>query len=179
MTGLRKKILMNVTFIPVLSPDIIIGVSLMLLFIALKIPFGLVTLILSHVTFCVPYVILSVMPRLKQMNHNVYEAALDLGATPFYAFRKVILPEIMPGVVGGAFIAFTLSLDDFVVSFFNTAAGVDTLSIQIYSMARRGVNPKINALSTIIFGAIMAILIFVNLNTNQKIKKQAMQEKNS
>ena len=173
----RSKFLLNATFIPVLSPDIVIGISLMLLFIALKIPFGLTTLILSHITFCLPYVILSVMPRLKLMNHNVYEAALDLGATPVYAFFKVILPEIMPGVVAGTFLAFTLSIDDFVVSFFNTAAGVDTLSIQIYSMARRGVNPKINALSTIIFTVIMAILVIVNINTNQKIKKQAAEKR--
>lgn len=166
-----KNAVMNVTYIPLLSPDIVIGISLMLLFSAVKLEFGLGTLILSHITFCIPYVILSVMPRLKQMNNNIYEAALDLGATPVYAFFKVILPEILPGVISGAFIAFTLSIDDFVVSFFNTAAGVDTLSIQIYSMARRGVNPKINAISTIMFTVIMAILIVTNLRANLNLKK--------
>lgn len=171
MTNWKKNMIMNITYIPLLSPDIVIGISLMLLYSAIKLPFGLPTLILSHVTFCTPYVILSVTPRLKQMNHNIYEAALDLGATPLYAFKKVILPEILPGVISGAFIAFTLSIDDFVVSFFNTAAGVDTLSIQIYSMARRGVNPKINAISTIMFTAIMIILIVVNLRSNKQTKK--------
>lgn len=166
-----KNAVMNVTYIPLLSPDIVIGISLMLLFSAVKLEFGLGTLILSHITFCIPYVILSVMPRLKQMNNNIYEAALDLGATPVYAFFKVILPEILPGIISGAFIAFTLSIDDFVVSFFNTAAGVDTLSIQIYSMARRGVNPKINAISTIMFTVIMAILIVTNLRANMNLKK--------
>lgn len=171
MTDWKQNVIMNITYIPLLSPDIVIGISLMLLFRAIKVPFGLTTLILSHVTFCIPYVILSVMPRLKTMNQNVYEAALDLGATPTYAFKKVILPEILPGIVSGAFIAFTLSIDDFVVSFFNTASGVNTLSIQIYSMARRGVSPKINAISTIMFTVIMAILIIVNMRANQQAKK--------
>jgi spermidine/putrescine transport system permease protein len=115
MRSLSKTIVMNLTYIPVLSPDIVIGISLMLLFSTIKIPLGTTTLILAHTTFCIPYVILSVMPKLKQLNYNIYEAALDLGATPFYAFRKVILPEIMPGIISGAFIAFTLSIDDFVV----------------------------------------------------------------
>lgn len=171
MTGWKHNLIMNMTYIPLLSPDIVIGISLMLLFKAIKIPFGLTTLILSHVTFCIPYVILSVMPRLKTMNHNVYEAALDLGATPAYAFKKVILPEILPGIVSGAFLAFTLSIDDFVVSFFNTASGVNTLSIQIYSMARRGVSPKINAISTIMFSIIMLILVIVNVRANRQAKK--------
>ena len=173
MVRWKKNFLMNTTYIPLLSPDIVIGISLMLLYKAIGMPLGLTTLILSHVTFCIPYVILSVMPRLKQMNHHIYEAALDLGASPFYAFQKVILPEIMPGVISGAFIAFTLSIDDFVVSFFNTAAGVDTLSIQIYSMARRGINPKINAVSTLMFIAIIVILIIVNIRSNQVLKKES------
>lgn len=171
MTDWKRNAIMNITYIPLLSPDIVIGISLMLLFKAVNIPFGLTTLILSHVTFCTPYVILSVMPRLKTMNHNVYEAALDLGATPMYAFKKVIFPEILPGIVSGAFIAFTLSIDDFVVSFFNTASGVNTLSIQIYSMARRGVSPKINAISTIMFTVIIIILIVVNVRANKQAKK--------
>lgn len=168
MKGWQKTFLMNVTFIPVLSPEIVIGISLMMLFKVFKVPFGLPTLIISHITFCIPYVILSIMPKLKQMNYNLYEAALDLGATPIYAFKKVILPEIMPGVIAGAFIAFTLSIDDFVVSFFNTGAGVDTLPIKIYAMARKGVNPAINAISTIMFITIVTILIVNNLRANKK-----------
>ena len=172
MTDWKRNAVMSITYIPLLSPDIVIGISLMLLFQAIRIPFGLTTLILSHITFSIPYVILSVMPRLKTMNENVYEAALDLGATPKYAFQKVILPEIMPGIISGAFIAFTLSIDDFVVSFFNTASGINTLSIQIYSMARRGVSPKINAISTIMFTVIIVILIVTNIRANGQAKKQ-------
>lgn len=176
MKSVSKTLVMNLTYIPVLSPDIVIGISLMLLFSTIKLPLGIATLILSHTTFCIPYVILSVMPKLKQLNYNIYEAALDLGATPFYAFRKVILPEIMPGIISGAFIAFTLSIDDFVVSFFNTGPGVSTLSIQIYSMARRGVNPKINALSTIMFTTIMVILIMINIKSEKDVKKEMKKE---
>jgi spermidine/putrescine transport system permease protein len=177
MSDWKKNIVMNITYIPLLSPDIVIGISLMLLYKAIGLPLGLTTLILSHITFCIPYVILSVMPRLKQMNHNIYEAALDLGASPVYAFRKVILPEILPGIISGAFIAFTLSIDDFVVSFFNTAAGVDTLSIQIYSMARRGVNPKINAVSTLMFTVVIILLIGANIRANRAQKKVNQEEK--
>ena len=168
MKGKKKAWIMNMTYIPLLSPDIVIGISLMMLFSFIKLPFGLVTLIIAHITFSIPYVILSIMPKLKMMNYNLYEAALDLGATPFYAFKKVIFPEIMPGVIAGAFIAFTLSLDDFVVSFFNKGAGVDTLPIKIYSMARKGVNPTINAISTIMFATIIIILVVSNIKANKK-----------
>ena len=176
MSNRMRNAVMNVTYIPLLSPDIVIGISLMLLFSAVGVQFGLTTLILSHITFCIPYVILSVMPRLKMMNSNLYEAALDLGASPMHAFKRVILPEILPGVIAGAFIAFTLSIDDFVVSFFNTASGVNTLSIQIYSMARRGVSPKINAISTLMFGAIMLILVIINVRANMQAKKKKLKE---
>lgn len=171
MKGWQKNAVMNITYIPLLSPDIVIGISLMMLFSLIKLPFGLPTLIVSHITFSIPYVILSVMPKLKQMNYNLYEAALDLGATPWYAFKKVIFPEIMPGVIAGAFIAFTLSIDDFVVSFFNKGAGVDTLPIKIYSMARKGVNPTINAISTIMFTTIIVILLVTNLKANKKVRQ--------
>ncbi len=170
MTGWKKNIIMNITYIPLLSPDIVIGISLMMLFSVLKLPFGLVTLIVSHITFSIPYVILSVTPKLKQMNYNLYEAALDLGATPGYAFKKVIFPEIMPGVIAGAFIAFTLSIDDFVVSFFNKGAREETLPIKIYAMARKGVNPTINAISTIMFTTIIVILLGINIRANKKAK---------
>ena len=171
MTGWKKKLVMNITYIPLLSSEIVTGVSLMLLFSALKIPVGLTTLILAHITFSIPYVILSIMPKLKQLNYNIYEAALDLGATPSYAFKKVILPEILPGVLAGLFIAFTLSIDDFIISFFNTGPGVDTLSIKVYSMTRKGVAPTINAISTIMFGTIITILIITNVFPNKKHKK--------
>ncbi len=171
MKGSMKTFVMNITFIPVLSPDIVTGISLMMLYKVIHLPFGLPTLIISHITFCIPYVILSIMPKLKQMNYSLYEAALDLGATPWYAFRKVILPEIMPGIIAGSFIAFTLSIDDFVVSFFNTGAGVDTLPIKIYSMARKGVNPTINAVSTLMFITIITILIVNNLRSTTKKDK--------
>ena len=174
MKGFKRNLLINITYIPLLSPDIVIGISLMMLFSVLNIPFGLPTLIISHITFSIPYVILSIMPKLKQMNFNVYEAALDLGATPWYAFRKVILPEIMPGVLAGLFIAFTLSIDDFVVSFFNTGAGVDTLPIKIYAMARKGINPTINAVSTIMFSVIILVLLISNIKANKKEKTQGI-----
>lgn len=162
MSKIKKSIVMNLTYLPVVNPDIVTGISLMILFIFLKLNLGFITLLLAHITFNIPYVILSVMPKLKQLDKHVYEAALDLGATPLQAFRKVILPEIMPGVITGALLAFTLSLDDFVISFFTTGSGVSNLSITIYSMARRGINPKINALSTIMFITVLLLLVIVN-----------------
>lgn len=177
MTKWKKTIMMNVTYIPLLSPDIVTGISLMLLFIFTGIPRGLYSLLLAHITFSIPYVILSVLPKLKQLNYNIYEAALDLGATPWYAFHKVILPEIMPGITAGALLAFTLSIDDFVVSFFNAGSAVSTLSIQIYSMARRGINPKINALSTIMFTTILLLLLIVNLRSAKDAKRTSLIQK--
>ena len=162
MSKVKKNIVMNLTYLPVINPDIVTGISLMILFIFIKLDLGFITLLFAHITFNIPYVILSVMPKLKQLNKHIYEAALDLGATPLRAFWKVILPEIMPGVVTGALLAFTLSLDDFVISFFTTGSGVSNLSITIYSMARRGINPKINALSTIMFITVLLLLIIVN-----------------
>lgn len=176
MTGWQRKLAINITYIPMLSPDIVIGISMMMLFNVLHVPFGLPSLIISHVTFCIPYVIFSIMPKFKQMNYNLYEAALDLGATPWYAFKKVILPEIMPGILAGMFIAFTLSIDDFVVSFFNKGAGVDTLSIKIYAMARKGINPTINAISSIVFITIILILLITNIKAHQKVIKEAKME---
>lgn len=163
MKTLPRTAVMNLTYLPVLNPDIVTGISFMLLFIFIRLKLGFFTLLLSHITFNIPYVILSVLPRIKQLDKNMYEAALDLGATPAKAFRKVVLPEIMPGVITGLLLAFTLSLDDFVVSFFNTGSGVSTLSITIYSMARRGINPKINALSTLMFVSVLTLLVIINL----------------
>lgn len=161
----KQKLILNINSIPILNPDIVTGISLMTLFVALNIQLGLLTMIIAHVTFCIPYVILSVLPKLKQMPGEMLEAALDLGATPWYAFRKVIFPEIKAGVITGALIAFTLSIDDFVISFFNTGSGVSNLSIAIYSMARRGIKPEINALSTLMFITVLILLIFINKRT--------------
>lgn len=165
-----KKLSLNLTYLPVLNPDIVTAISLMVLFIAVNLKLGLLTMIIAHITFCLPYVVLSVLPKLKQLNPNIYEAALDLGATPSYALRKVIIPEIMPGIVSGALLAFTLSVDDFVISFFTTGNGVSNLSITIYSMARRGIKPEINALSTILFTVVLILLLLINKISNKETK---------
>lgn len=167
MRGLKKELVMNITYLPVLNPDIVTGIALMILFIFVRLRLGLLTLLLSHITFNIPYVMLSVLPKLKQLDKNLYEAALDLGATPGYAFKTVILPEIMPGVITGALLAFTLSVDDFVISFFTTGSGVSNLSIAIYSMARKGINPRINALSTLMFLSVLVLLIIVNVRMSK------------
>ena len=144
----------------------------MMLFVFMKLEPGFLTLLLAHITFNIPYVIFSILPKLRQMNKHLYEAALDLGATPFYAFRKVILPEIMPGVVTGMILAFTLSIDDFVISYFTTGAGVSNLSIIIYSMARVGIKPTINALSTLLFITVLLLLLIVNKRTTNNTGKE-------
>lgn len=160
-----KKILLSVNNIPLLNPDIVTGISLMALFSALAVlrfRLGFTTMVLAHIAFNVPYVILSVLPKLSQMPDDTVNAAMDLGATPFYAFRKVVLPEIKPGIITGAIMAFTMSIDDFVISYFTTGVGVTNLSIEIYSMARRGIKPSINALSTLMFVAVLILLLLVN-----------------
>lgn len=167
----QKTTIMNITMLPVLNPDIVTGISLMLLFFMIKIPTGIITLILSHMAFCIPYVILSVLPKLRQADNKTYEAALDLGATPALATWKVTIPEIMPGVITGFLMAFTLSIDDFVISFFNSAPGVENLSILIYNAARKGVSPSINALSALMFTVIMILLFIINIRTGKAEKK--------
>ena len=173
MKRMPKKVMMNITNFPMVNPEIVTGVSMMLLFVAAVSLFGgkslgMASLIIAHITFCLPYVILSVLPKLRQMNPNLFEAAQDLGCPPVRAFFKVVLPEIMPGVITGSLLAFTMSLDDFVISYF-TAGNSSTLSIEIYSMVRRRVSPEINALSTLMFVAVLALLIIINL-------RQARQE---
>ena len=163
-----KALLMNITYLPVMNPDIVTGVSLMLLFMAFNMPMGYLTLLLAHITFNIPYVILSVQPKLTQLNPHLFEAAEDLGAGGFYSFFRVILPEIMPGIVTGLLLAVTLSIDDFVVSFFTAGAGTTTLSVQIYAMARRGVSPTINALSTLLFVSVLTLLIIVNMRSKKE-----------
>lgn len=166
-----KKLFINLTYIPMISPDIVIGISLLTLFVMLKLNLGYITLILAHITFNIPYVIFAVLPKLQQLDPHLEEAALDLGATPFQAFFKVILPEITPGILTGALMAFTLSLDDFMVSFFTTGSGVATLSIKIYSMTKRGVSPTINALSSIMFIVLLTIMCIVQIKQNKEPKR--------
>ena len=168
MRYLGQKTILNLNYLPVLNPDIVTGVALMTLFIFFNFRLGFLTLLLAHITFCIPYVILAVLPKLRQLDKNLAEAAMDLGAKPFYAFRKVILPEITPGIITGALIAFTLSIDDFVISFFTTGSGVTNISITVFSMARRGVNPMINALSTIMFSTVLLLLLWINHRTNKE-----------
>lgn len=162
-----------VNSIPMLNPDIITGISLFLLFVSLGISQGFTTVVLAHITFCTPYVVLSVMPRLKQMNQNVYEAALDLGATPFQALRKVILPEIRPGMISGFILAFTLSIDDFAVTIFTIGnEGLETLSTFIYADARKGgLTPELRPLSVIIFVTVLVLLIVINKRAERTKKK--------
>lgn len=166
-----KKLYMNVTYLPMLNADIVTGVSLLLVFTALGMKLGYMTLLLAHITFNLPYVIFSVLPKLKQLDKNLYEAAQDLGAKPITAFMKVVLPEIWPGVITGMLLAFTMSIDDFVISFFTTGSGVSTLSIYIYSMARRGIKPEINALSAIMFVTVLVLLLIVNLRSSKDAHK--------
>ena len=165
-----KSVIMTFTYLPMINPEIITGVALMLLFIYLKMEFGLQTLIVAHITFNVPYVILNVLPKLKQMDQNTYDAALDLGCNPFNAFTKVVIPEIMPGIVSGFLMALTYSMDDFVISYFVSGASIQTLPVAIYSMTRRRVSPKINALSTIMFAVVLLILVIYNVAGSRRQK---------
>ena len=180
MRKVPKAVVMNITNMPIINPEIVTGVSLMLLFVffaaRMNLEFGFVTLLIAHITFDVPYVILNVMPKFNQMDPHLYEAAQDLGCSPFKAFRKVVLPEIMPGVVSGFLMSFTYSLDDFVVSYFTTGSTSQTLPITIYSMTRRKVSPEINALSTLIFIAVIIVLIVKNAIENRAAKKSGAKE---
>ena len=177
MKKVPKAVVMNVTNMPIINPEIITGVSLMLLFVffaaRMNLEFGFVTLVIAHITFDVPYVILNIMPKFKQMDPHLFEAAQDLGCSPFQAFRKVVLPEIMPGVVSGFLMAFTYSLDDFIISYFTSGSTSQTLPITIYSMTRRKISPEINALSTLIFIVVLIILVGKNIIENRAAKKAA------
>lgn len=170
-----RAAIMNVTYLPVLNPEIVTGISMMLLFVWFKnvfhIPMGFVTVLIAHVTFCLPYVILNVLPKLRQMDQNLFEAALDLGCTPIQAFFKVVLAQIMPGILSGFMMAFTFSLDDFVVTYFTAGNGFKMLPTTIYAMVRKKVNPQINALSTIIFLIVLTLLIIMNVVEAKRAKK--------
>lgn len=164
---------LNLAYLPILNPDIVTGISLMLLFLFFRMKLGFLSMLLAHITVDTSYVILAVLPRLSRLDPHLVEAALDLGARPLRAYRRVIFPEIAPGILTGALLAFTLSLDDFIISFFTSGSGVTNLSITIYSMARRGINPKINALSTLMFVAVLALLTVVNAAMRGASKKGA------
>ena len=169
LKGRAKRTMQFLNNIPMINPDIITGVSLFLLFVFLKFSQGYVTVVLAHITFCTPYVVLSVMPKLSQMNPNIYEAALDLGATPGQALWKVLVPELRPGMISGFMMAFTMSLDDFAVTFFTRGTiGLDTLSTYIYADARKGgLTPELRPLMTLIFLLVLVLLIIINLRSSR------------
>lgn len=171
----RKKNVMNfLNNIPMINPDIITGVSLFLLFVFLHISQGYTTVVLAHITFCTPYVVLNVMPKLSQLNPNIYEAALDLGATPMQALRKVLVPALRPGMISGFILSFTMSLDDFAVTFFTRGTiGLDTLSTYIYADARKGgLTPELKPLMTILFLLILVVLLIINIRQSKNSNKK-------
>ena len=168
-----RMLLENISQLPMVNPDLVTGISLMLLFLFVGLKSGYTRLLIAHITFNLPYVIFSVLPKLRQSSDMLYEAALDLGCTPMQAIQKVVIPDIMPGIVSGMIMAFTLSLDDFVISFF-AGNGVDNLSMYIYASARRGVNP---ALSTIIFVPVVTLLLIVNLKSIREERNAELQSK--
>ena len=185
-----RSVVMAINNIPMTNADIVTGVSLMMLFvfafgafnatlgkvfgITLRTGFG--TLLLAHITFDIPYVILSIMPKFNQLDPNLYEAALDLGASPWQAFRKVVLPELMPGILSGAMLSFTMSVDDFVISYFTAGSGASTLAMEIYAMTRKRISPEINALSTLIFAVVLIALIAVNIHSAHQERVQRKKE---
>lgn len=173
--------LLTVNNIPVINADIITGVSMSLLFVLassiFRLEMGFGTLLIAHISFNIPYVILSVMPKLYQLDKNLFEAAQDLGCTWMQAFSKVIIPEIMPGIMNGLLIAFTMSIDDFVISYFTAGSKVETLSMVIYSMTRRRVSPKINAISTLLFAAILILLVVINVREARQEKREEKRHK--
>ncbi len=170
-----RHLLMTINNIPMTNADIITGVSLMLLFVftgnLLGFSLGFGTLLVAHITFNIPYVVLAVLPKLRQLNPNLGEAAMDLGATPWQAFWKVLMPELRPGILNGLLIAFTLSIDDFVISYFTAGSEVATLAMQIYAMTRKRISPEVNALSTILFVSVLTLLLIVNFREMHQSKQ--------
>lgn len=168
MKGFKKKLYLSVNNIPMVNPEIVTAVSMMILFVFIisksnTMEMGFGTLLISHITFCIPYVTLEVLPKIRGMDNNIYNAALDLGCPPAKSFLKVVIPQIKPGIVTGFIMAFTLSLDDFIISYFNSGSTVQTLSVTIFSMTKKPYSPKINALSTLLFAVILILLVSVNI----------------
>ncbi len=175
LTGFRRRArtaIMNVTYIPNVSPDLVTGISLMLLFSFVGITSGFPTLLMAHIAFNIPYAILSISPKVRQLDRSVYEAALDLGCRPAQALIKVVLPEIMPGIVTSLILTFTLSIDDFTISYFTSGSSASTLAITIYNMARKGVSPQINALSSILFLVVLILLVIVNIRSSREFNRK-------
>ncbi len=178
MKGFKKKMYLSVNNIPMVNPEIVTAVSMMILFVFIisksnTMEMGFSTLLISHITFCIPYVTLEVLPKIRGMDKNIYNAALDLGCPPAKAFLKVVIPQIKPGIVTGFIMAFTLSLDDFIISYFNSGSTVQTLSVTIFSMTKKPYSPKINALSTLLFVTILILLVSVNIKqTRDDAKKK-------
>ena len=177
MKKTAKAVIINITYLPILNPEIITGVSFMLLFAFMKMEPGFGTLLIAHISFSVPYVILNLMPKLRQLDRYQYEAALDLGCNPFQAFMKVVLPEIFPGILSGFLMAFTYSIDDFVISYFVTGPEMQTLPIAIYSMIRKQISPEINALSAIMFVVVLVMLVIMNVKDIRNSKKRELKYK--
>ena len=169
----HRSFFMGLNNIPLLNADIVTGISLMLSFLLFGISLNYGTVLFAHITFCIPYVILSVMPKFRQLENHTFEAALDLGASPAYAFFKVVLPDIMPGIISGFLLSFTMSVDDFVITHFTRGAGINTLSTLVYSQVKVGIRPTLYALSTVIFAAVFVILILVNIISNKRDEKRA------
>ena len=176
-----RHLFMTINNIPMTNADIITGVSLMLLFVftgnLLGFSLGFGTLLVAHITFNIPYVVLAVLPKLRQLNPNLGEAAMDLGATPWQAFWKVLMPELRPGILNGLLIAFTLSIDDFVISYFTAGSEVATLAMQIYAMTRKRISPEVNALSSILFVTVLTLLLIVNFREMHQTKQEEKRNK--
>lgn len=182
MNGKLRGVMMTVNHLPMVNPEIVTGVAFMLLFVALAATMplfkpGFFTLCIAHITFCTPYVVLQVMPKLRQMNKHLYEAALDLGCTPLRAFVKVMIPEILPGIFTGALMAFTISLDDFAISYFTSGSSAQTLPVTIYSMVKRPVTPEIYALSTLLFATVLILLLLTNIDQIRNIGRKKRRAK--
>lgn len=172
--GKKRLMIQSVSNIPIISPDIVMGVSLMLLFTFLGVLFnfemGFVTVLIAHICFCVPFVVLNVMPQIRKMDQSIYDAALDLGCNQWQAFYKVVIHELMPGIFSGLLMSFTYSLDDFIITYFTRGAKFQNLSIEIYSMTHRRISPKINALSALLFLAILIIMVLINIRERHEEK---------
>ena len=169
----QENVLMAFNNIPMLNADIVTGIALMLFFLMVSWPRGYMSILFAHTTFCIPYVILSVKPRLNKNTDRLFEAALDLGASEKYAFRKIVLPELKPGIMSGFLLSFTMSVDDFIITYFTRGAGINTISTLIYSEVKIGIRPSLFALSTIIFVTALVMLIIVNVRQNRLDKAMA------
>jgi len=168
----QRRIVLTTNSLPILNPEIVTAISLMVLFVAFRFRFGYGTMLLAHIIFDTPYVILAIFPRLKQLDPNVFEAALDLGATPMQAIRKILIPQLSPGIITGALIAFTMSIDDFVISYFTTGNGVANLSIWIYNQTKRSITPAAFAISTIMLFLVVSLLTIIFVRLAKEFKKK-------